>query len=98
MQDLHMWRPVVISSSSLQLSYDREIQLSFDCNDFVPDLTTANIEYIGKLKGKAKGGPTDGLFVIVRDLVSDMTKANSVKSLPEVNSTIIFGAVLTGIT
>ena len=80
MQDLHMWRPTLVSPQALHLSYDHEIQLFFSSSDFAPDLTSATIQYVGP----KKVGPTEGLFVVVQDLIMKMVKAKASTSLSSV--------------
>lgn len=76
-----MWQTTLVSSTSIVLSYSDEIWVSFTCADFVPDVPSATIEYVGIAK---EGGPTDGLFRIVQNLLQDMTKDKSLESLASV--------------
>ncbi|EIW69319.1 hypothetical protein TREMEDRAFT_71597 [Tremella mesenterica DSM 1558] len=52
LQHLHQWRIVHLSPSSLELTYDNEINLCFSAKDFHPDLSSINITLIDVGEGK----------------------------------------------
>jgi hypothetical protein len=74
LQSLHLWRPTLMTPTSLNLTYDAEIQLSMACIDSLPDISTARVNRLpldeGAKVGRAVGyawkgrgeSPTVGLF------------------------------------
>ena len=70
---------MVVSPTALRLSYDNEVQLSFTCHDFVPDLESATISRLGVVE--IEMGPTEALFSIVQSLMADMQKDKSTQPL-----------------
>jgi hypothetical protein len=51
------------------MTYSNEIGLTFNCNAFVPDISSASISLLSSAKG-----PTGGLFALVQSNLALITK------------------------
>lgn len=80
LQHLHLWRPNKILPERMELSYDEEILLSINCANYVPDISSARLEYLPEpmqsSKRKCLGirgeSPTRCLFEVFKGAVGDV--------------------------
>ncbi|WVF67854.1 hypothetical protein IAT40_002615 [Kwoniella sp. CBS 6097] len=88
-QHLHLWRPTKIHSKHLSLEFDNEILLTFNCDNYIADLSTGRVEYLHeKVKEAKKGGPvckgdspTDGFFEMLRCAVQGLSREKTCPTL-----------------
>ncbi|OXG77477.1 kinetochore protein Spc7/SPC105 [Cryptococcus neoformans A2-102-5] len=85
LQHFHLWRPTKILPERMELIYDAEILLSINCTNYVPDISSATLEYLSERmklsKRKCSGirgeSPSRCLFEVFRGAVGDMIKHKS---------------------
>lgn len=85
LQHLHLWRPTRILPERMELIYDAEILLSINCTNYVPDISSATLEYLSERmklsKRKCSGirgeSPSRCLFEVFRGAVGDMINHKS---------------------
>ncbi|OWT35957.1 kinetochore protein Spc7/SPC105 [Cryptococcus neoformans Bt1] len=85
LQHLHLWRPTKILPERMELIYDAEILLSINCTNYVPDISSATLEYLSERmklsKRKCSGirgeSPSRCLFEVFRGAVGDMINHKS---------------------
>ena len=74
LQDLHQWKINHLRADQLSLTYSSEIKLNFNCQAFVPDVTSASIFLLdANVTGKGKG-PTVGLFGLMESNLAMILK------------------------
>ncbi|WVQ86169.1 hypothetical protein IAT38_008337 [Cryptococcus sp. DSM 104549] len=89
-QHLHLWRPTKMLPNRLELEFDNEVALSFQCNSYEPVLRSAKMEYLtervmemGRRGVAARGEtPTEGLFEMVKAAVEVLVKSQASSDLP----------------
>ncbi|ORY27998.1 Spc7 kinetochore protein-domain-containing protein [Naematelia encephala] len=89
---LHLWRPTAVKSDVLELEFDDEIKLSFECRDYLPDVSSAEVLLLRPASdtentktGKSRQGLTEGLFGLVQGCVGELVKG---KAKPNVTSIV----------
>ncbi|WVQ72736.1 hypothetical protein IAR50_002296 [Cryptococcus sp. DSM 104548] len=101
LQHLHLWRPLKTLPNYLSLSYDNEISVSFSCQNYIPDISSAELEYLEKdSEGKGKKGtglasgkgwkgesPTSCLFEITKAAMQELFKQNDITISSFIQST-----------
>ncbi|ODN92072.1 hypothetical protein L198_05744 [Cryptococcus wingfieldii CBS 7118] len=99
LQHLHLWRPLKTLPNHLSLSYDNEISVSFSCHNYIPDISSAELEYLEKdsqekgKKGVASGkgwkgeSPTSCLFEITKAAMKDLFKQKNITISSFIQST-----------
>jgi len=76
LQDLHQWKINHLRADQLSLTYSSEIKLNFNCQAFIPDVTSASISLLDAnvgANGKGKG-PTVGFFGLMESNLAMILK------------------------
>ncbi|WWC72755.1 uncharacterized protein I206_106719 [Kwoniella pini CBS 10737] len=89
-QHLHLWRPIKIHANLLELEFDNEISLTFNCSNYIVNLWSAQITYLYDKAQQNKNGPivkpnsqtpTQGLFAMLEIAIREMVKAKTFDTL-----------------
>jgi hypothetical protein len=81
LQHLHQWKINHLRADQFELTYSDQLRLSFGCQAFVPDVSSASLSLVHDIKSS---GATEGSLDLVKSTSAQLLKSRSKLSLAQV--------------